>query len=312
MRKTVLVLLAVLLMAAACSSNDGDGPSATPDTSPDPETAVAESSDPDPAVSVADLSALVPVAFRPAYDPAGDPAVYLHGLVVWELETGPDTVPDERTVSARRASECYAGAFVSVLGPERHTDVAGELAMQGLLDGFPLDIVTDAERDRLYIRAAPCLDDAWLADLAASEDPQPMLDIPGTFTEEQQTTLTIAFERCLGTLLAADNSKEWFLELALFDSLVAEQQLGVALWTVCRESYLVPMLIEQLVASGYDRATAECASPPVAALMGDSVAGYADLPVPEHDVYDPEAEAAMMTEMFTIMTECGMPEGFLQ
>ena len=101
MRKTVLVLLAVLMAASACASNDdGDEPSAKPAV----ETTATEPPDsdpaPDPAASGEDPAALLPVVVRPVYDPAGDAAVYLHGLAVWVLETEDGiapTDPDELT-----------------------------------------------------------------------------------------------------------------------------------------------------------------------------------------------------------------------
>ena len=313
MRKTVLVLLTVLVLASACASNDADEPD-EPSATPTVETPATEPSDADPAATVEEQAVLRPV-FRPAYDPAGDAAVYLHGLAVWVLETEDGiapTDPDELTAASRQPSICYASAFVSVLDPNRLPGAAGVLAVQGLLNGFPLDVVTDAERDRLYILAAPCLDAAWQAELASSV-PQDFLGADIEFTEDQQASLTAGFEECLETLIADDNSKEWMLEVALFDSPAAEQQLTTALLSACSESFLAPMLTEQFVSEGFERDTAEC----VASLFADLIAAKPDVFIALADAgpveQDPEVAAAMMAEMFTIMTECDVVEDlFLQ
>ena len=305
MRKAVLVLLAVLMLASACAGNDdANEPSVTP---------VDDTTATEPTATGDDPAALLPVVVRPAYDPAGGAAVYLHGLAVWVLETEDGiapTDPDELTAASRQASICYASAFVSVLDPNRLTEAAGVLAVQGLLSGFPLDIVTDAERDRLYILAAPCLDAAWQYEIT-SATPQDFLDIE--FTEEQKASFTAGFEKCLETLTADVNSREWLLEVALFDSPAAEQQLTAALLNVCSESFLTPMLTEQFVSEGYARDIAECVAPLMIELMADTPEVFDALAASGPDVYDPEPAAALQNKVFAILSECGAAEGlFLQ
>ena len=307
MRRAVLVLLTVLMLASACAGNDAaNEPSATP---------VDDTTATEPTATGDDPAALLPVVVRPAYDPAGDAAVYLHGLAVWVLETedgGWVGDPDELTAASRQASICYASAFVSVLDPNRLTEAAGVLAVQGLLSGFPLDVVTDAERDRLYILAAPCLNAAWQYEIASSA-PQDFLDADIEFTEEQKASLTAGFEECLETLIADVNSRAWLLETALFDSPAAEQQLMAALLNVCSESFLTPMLTEQFVAEGYARDIAECVGPLTVELLADTPAQFTALPATGPDVYDPEEAAAITAVLLAIQSECdGVEDLFLQ
>ena len=306
MRKTFLVLLAFLMLASACSGDASDESSTTDtDNSTAADTATTAPSVDTPA-TVDDPVVLLPV-FRPAYDPAGDPAVYLHGLAVWVLETEDGftarTDPGDRTAASRRASECYASAFVSVLDPERHAEVAAELSRQGLLNGFPLGVVTDAERERLHILATPCLDAAWQAN-AASKFPQDFLGDDIEFTEEQNASLTAAAEECLETLTADDNSREWILASALFDSPAAEQQLGVAVLSACSDTVMTPILTEQFMLEGFERGTAECVASRMVELMATAPELF------EAAEHDPEANAAIRAEMSAIMSGCGVTDSF--
>ena len=116
MRRTVLALLAVLMAASACTNDASDIDVGTPVDEP----TVTETPDTGPAAPRDGLPAVLPAVGRPAYDPAGAAAVYLHGLAVWVLETDDGVAPsdpDDLTVAARQPSECYASTFVSVLGP---------------------------------------------------------------------------------------------------------------------------------------------------------------------------------------------------
>ena len=343
MRKTVLVLLTVLLVASACASNDGDGDGAEPSTTPAGETPATEPSGLDPAATDEDQPAPLPLpvirpaydpagdepsttpagetpatepsdpdpaatdADRPVYDPAGDPVDYLHGLAVWMLESedgiGPAD-PDELTAASRQDSECYASAFVSVLDPGRLAGVAAELASQDLQDGFPLDVVTDAERDRLYILAGPCLDTVW-------HDVAEVLSVAVDlveYDEEQQASLAAGFEECFETLFTDDNLGPWMLEVALFDSPTAEQEFATVMIRDCGESVLAPLLTEEFVSEGLERPAAECVASRMAELMADTPDIFFDL---DPDVYDSEAEAAILAEMFTVMVECDAVEDLL-
>ena len=307
MRKTFLVLLAVVMLASACGGDDGAEPSTT---DPDVTTGIdATATVPTVDLPAVDDPVVLFPAFRPAYDPAGNHAVYLHGLAVWVLETDDGitpTDPDDLTSASRQASECYASHFVSVLPPQSLAGVTGELAVQGLLDGFPLDIVTAAERDRLYVLAASCLTAGWIADVA-SNAPQDFLGKDRDFGEYRHASLVAGFAECLETLTADANTIEWILEDTLFDSPAVEQLLGVALVTVCRDTFMTPILTEQYVLGGYERGTAECAASRVAELL-------ATIPeVFEAAEQDPEAAAAVAAEMSAIMSGCDVTDTiFLQ
>ena len=311
MRKTVLVLLGFLLLASACSGVDEAAVEVPL------ETAVTEPASDDPAMPVDDTAAVLPV-FRPVYDPAADPAVYLHGLVVWVLETDDvdSPAPDEtveQAAASRRAAACYASQFVAVLGPERHADVAAVLAAQGLLNGVPLDVVTVAERDRLYIQAAPCVDAEFRQFLLGSVADD-FLAVDTVSDEASQAKLAAAFTDCFETLLVDDRPIWWLLELSLFDSPAAEPQFLVALLSACSESFWQPMLAEQYVSVGFERDTAECVAASFVELLVDNPAVFSAI-IGESDTggTGPDVANPMMSEMFTIMSDCDVPDSvFLQ
>ena len=302
MRKTVLLLLAVMLFGSACSGTDPDA------------TLPAQPSEPaatDPASAVEYL----PVGDRPIYDPAADPAGYLHELAVWVLETGDGAtldVSDELAASSRQASECYAAKFVSVQNPSRHAAAAAALAGHGLENGFPLNIVTDAERDRLFSLAAPCLDGPWSSVLAS---PTPLeslgvFDAAGIAVDAAtQATLESGFSDCLTTITADASNTAWLLETALFDSPDAELQLAAAELNICSE-FMATALTEVFVSQGYDRDVAECIAPPMVELLVASpglVAGFDEDAAP-----DPAAVEAMMAGMFPILADCDALSGLFE
>ena len=303
MRKLFLVLLAVLMAASACAGDDDSTGAATVPAQP-VEPAEPELADPEPVATIETQADYLPVGDRPVYDPAGDAAdaaVYLHALVVWTLETTGDPAPDELAAASRQASECYASSFVSVLDQGRLTVVAADLSGQDLQYGLPVDVVTVTERDRLFVSAAPCLDQ--LFDTVAFATPGIDDFFPGGVAVDAvtQESLEAGFAGCLTTIVADDDNSAWLLETALFDSPAAEQKLAAALLSSC-SGFMASALTEGFVSEGYDRDVAECVAPPFVEMLEASpglVAGIDGDTAP-----DPAVSEAMLTEMFAILADC--------
>ena len=288
MRKTVLVLLSFLLVVSACG---GDGDTA-PEEAPAGEETTTEPSDVDPATTVEDPAVPLLVVLRPVYVPGDDDGAYLHELAFWVLEADePGT-----TTAQQQASECYASAFVSVLDPARHAGVAGALSGQGLANGLPLDIVTGTERERLYLVATPCLDAA-----IAASTPEDDADDFAHLDDAQLASFHAGLVTCYETLFADETSRMWLLEDLLFDSPVADQQLGVATLNECSDTLVAPMLTEHYVSEGSDRPATECIASMVVTLMVDNP----DIVSDSEDAGEAyELPAAMMSELVTAMSDC--------
>ena len=293
-----------------------------PPVHPDPENdgtdVAAGVAEPEDVIDAADVEepsevvaalALPPPDSReqpPEFAPGQTSQAYLEELVTWTLADAEMGVSEEAAQADRAFTVCVAESFVAAFDADRRDELALTLSQQeDLWYGFPYDLLTPAEMERWTTAAHPCfevsIDYATGGTSLLHEMVEMML--PEMQDPEDRVRMEASALECLRALAGDEGFTATTLQNLVFDmsSLGMEEELTLALFDLCGESLMVPILVESLVADeGMRRSVAECAAPTMLDMAHYELSMYAPGEQPPED-----DQVETMFEFFAVLAECG-------
>ena len=216
---------------------------------------------------------------------------YFAELIPWMLDE------DAPAVQA-----CLTDAFVGSFSSQRLAELAAATADADLSLGFAAGLMGDDESEALVDVMAPCA----VMSLQTALDPgSPFRRIeellggaPQASTPEIQEVFAAGIAQCFTDLAAQDGFMDLIVRSALFEDQDTDTEAGAAMFAVCSDSLIVPLIVESLVEeSGIERDVAQCAMTDTYPALRDAVLGSPD-----------QMEAALMLfgfQMMVALSECG-------
>ena len=228
---------------------------------------------------------------QPAWQDGTTPQHYFAELIPWMLDE------DDPAVTV-----CLTDAFVGSFSDLRLNELAVAAADTDLSSGFAAGLMNDNETAILVAAMEPCA----AMSLRATLDPDSQLaaletltgDAAGESTPEIEQILESGLVPCLTDLAAEDGFVDLVVRDALFENQDVENEIISAMFRVCADSLLSPLMVESLIAeTGVERDVAQCAMDEAYPALQDALSGPPD-----------EMEAALMMFGFGMMfalSECG-------
>ena len=228
---------------------------------------------------------------QPAWQDGTTPQHYFAELIPWMLDE------DDPAVNV-----CLADVFVGSFSELRLNELAVAAADTDLSSGFVAGLMSDDETEILVAAMEPC---AAMSLRAALDPDSPFSvlealtgDAAEESTPEIEQILETGLVQCLTDLAAEDGFVDLVVRDALFESQDVENEIIAAMFRVCADSLLLPLMVESLIAeTGVERDVAQCAMDEAYPALRDALWGPPD-----------EIEAALMMFGFGMMfalSECG-------